>query len=283
MIIGCSGNSQLKLQIEQFAEALKTQAHTIGGHGLSDEDFYSSPIFRGAIERIRGQFSAAMSEKRVFVQHVLNYLQDSSEIADWRSAGSSNRHDYLVTLLSGRSCAVELKGCLDGNNTNIFERPPNADEFVLWSVCTNTSSDPRRNVWSGIHTRLGAEIISKGQQVDGLIVWDMVCASVGRPCPKMLAGADLTEVGPYKLPPPCIYLFPRSIPHPRNNPNPPPNSLEQIEFLQALSRAFGGDAASSYNVELEVRYEGRDLQRRTRVTRGDEEAMASKWTSIRRS
>ena len=40
-------------------------------------------------------------------------------------------------LKTGRVSVVELKGCLDGNNTTIFERPANAQEFIIWSVCTN--------------------------------------------------------------------------------------------------------------------------------------------------
>ncbi|MGH2137807.1 hypothetical protein, partial [Enterococcus faecalis] len=76
--------------------------------------------------------------------------------------------DYTVALNSGKTAVIELKGCLDGNNTNIFERPPHANEFIIWSVCTNPGADPRRNAWSGIHTRLSAEIISRQQRVDGL-------------------------------------------------------------------------------------------------------------------
>ena len=38
-----------------------------------------------------------------------------------------------------------MKGCLDGENTNKFERPTEADEFITWSLCTNSGADPRRN------------------------------------------------------------------------------------------------------------------------------------------
>src|SRR5215510_9506104 len=114
-----------------------------------------------------------MRDKREFVKHVLNFMQDQNFIADWDSAGDANRHDYTVRFSSGKVSIIELKGCLDGNNTNIFERPPHAQEFIIWSVCTNPGADPRHNAWSGIHTRLSAEIISRYQLVDGVIVWDM--------------------------------------------------------------------------------------------------------------
>jgi hypothetical protein len=51
--------------------------------------------------------------------------------------------------------------------------------------------------------------LSRAQRVDGLIVWDMVCGTIGRPCPKLAADPTrFTTVGPFNLPPPCIYLFP---------------------------------------------------------------------------
>jgi hypothetical protein len=197
-VIPCEQNQQLRERIEEFAETLKVEAYKLGTHGLSEKEFYNSGLFRGAIERIRGQYSATMRDKRDFVRRVLNHMQDAGFIKDWDSAGDSNRHDYSVRLPSGKIAVIELKGCLDGNNTNIFERPPHAQEFILWSVCTNPGADPRHNAWSGIHTRLSAEIIFREQRVDGLIVWDMVCGTIGRPCPKLEADpARATIIGPY--------------------------------------------------------------------------------------
>ncbi len=186
--IPCVANKDLRVLIEEFAEVLKTEAHKLGDHGLDEKDFYNSGLFRGAIERIRGQFSATMSPKREFVRHVLNYMQDQGAIKDWSSAGDANRHDYVVELLNGKLAGIELKGAMDGNNTNIFERPPHVHEFVIWSVSTNLGGSPPHNAWSGIHTRLSAEIISRSQQVDGLLIWDWMCGTLGRPCPKVTAG-----------------------------------------------------------------------------------------------
>jgi len=283
-IIPCQGNDVLRDLIEQYSEVLKAQAHTLGMHGLDESEFYASGLFRGAIERIRGQFSATMREKREFAQHVLNHMQDAGRIADWQSAGGANRHDYSVTMPSGRVAAIELKGCLDGNNTNIFERPPHAQEFILWSVCTNPGSNPRRNVWSGIHTRLSAEIISRNQRVDGLVVWDMVCGTIGRPCPKLASTPEaLTTVGPYRLPPPCIYLFPATIPSPRNNPSPSPQQLANVHFLDALHQEFLGTDAQINHVVFSVQYQGTDTMRTTAVSRNDAVVHSSGATPIRRA
>ncbi|KWN68477.1 hypothetical protein [Burkholderia stagnalis] len=283
-VIPCEQNVELRKRIEDFAEVLKTQAHTLGKHGLSEHEFYNSGLFRGAIERVRGQFSATMRDKRDFVRHVLNTMQDRGHIKEWESAGEANRHDYRVELNSGRIAVIELKGCLDGNNTNIFERPAHAQEFVVWSVCTNPGADPRHNAWSGIHTRLSAEIISRDQRVDGLIVWDMVCGTIGRPCPKLAAAPDRAiEIGAFHVPPPCIYVFPNTIPSPRNNPNPMAQSLSDVQLLDAFNNCFGGAADEVTYVDFEVSHVGSDTVRTTQLRRNGIVQRRSEPTAIRRS
>lgn len=282
--IPCEANVELQARINAFAEELKVRAHELGTHGLSEDEFYSSGLFRGAIERIRGQFSASMQEKRDFLKTLLNTLEDDGLIRGWRSAGGKNRHDYAVDLPSGRVAVIDLKGCLDGNNTTIFQRPPHAHEFILWSVCTNPGADPKHNLWSGIHTRLSADIIERQQQVDGLVVWDMVCGTIGRKCPKIALNPErITEVGPYRLPPPCIYLFPSTIPAPRNNPHPAPHELRELEFLSLLATRFGVWDSEIAKVDFEVRYRATDLERLTTISRNGRTERRSSWTPVRRA
>jgi hypothetical protein len=283
-VIPCQQNAELQKLIQDYVEVLKTEAHKLGAHGLTEEEFYNSGVFRGAIERTRGQFSATMRDKRVFVRDVLNYMQDQDFIQDWEAAGEANRHDYVVRTKSGRVCVIELKGCLDGNNTNIFERPPHAQEFVVWSVCTNPGSDPRLNAWSGIHTRLSAEIISRQQRVDGVMIWDMVCGTVGRPCPK-LAGAPerATAVANYMLPPACIYVLPATIASPRNNPRPVAQSLDDVHLLKAFHKCFRGRDEEVNYVDFEVEHRGAETVRKTRIRRGGEVVRESNFTAIQRA
>jgi hypothetical protein len=283
-VIPCKQDATLRERIVAYTEALKVEAHKLGAHGLSEAEFYNSGLFRGAIERIRGQFSATMGEKRNFVKHVLNHMQDQGHISDWESAGESNRHDYSVTMPSGRIAVIELKGCLDGNNTTIFERPPHAHEFILWSVCTNPGADPRLNAWSGIHTRLSAEIISSQQRVDGLIIWDMVCGTVGRPCPKLAADPSRVNVlGPYRLPPPCLYLFPSTIPSPRNNPSPTAQALDDVEILKAFSDCFAPTPEEINYVDFEVKHHGAaETLRKTVIRRGGTVQAESDFTQMQR-
>ena len=283
-VIPCARDARLKAEIERFAEVLKTQAHQLGDHGLSEQEFYSSAIFRGAIERVRGEFSATLRGKREFVQHVLNHLWDGRFIAGWEPAKGAARNDYSVRLVSGRTAVIDLKGCLDGNNTNIFERPADADEFVIWSLCTNVGADPRRNAWSGIHTRLSAEIIHRQQPVDGVIIWDMICGQIGRPCPKLAEATEparRTAVGPFLAPPPCIYVLPReglTAERPYGAAQP----LEAVELLSAFHRAFGGRDEEVNFVDFEMGREGEEIVQRTVVRRDGAIQHASEMTPIRR-
>ena len=282
-VVPCQRNANLRNLVKEFAEVLKTDAHRLGNHGLSETDFYQSGLFRGAIERVRGQFAATMREKRDFVGRVLNHMQDHGLIREWESSGEVNRHDYTVVFPDDYTSVIEVKGCLDGNNTTIFERPAHAREFVVWSVCTNLGSDPRRSVWSGLHTRLSCEIIENEKPVDGLIVWDWLCGTVGRPCPKRSRrpGRE-TLVGPYRLTPPCIYLLPATLPSVRNNPSPEPHQLADVRFLAALHECFGGDDDEVNRVWFTVAYRGSDIVRTTRVERAGLGQKVSEPTPIRR-
>lgn len=283
-VIPCEQNRSLRAQIERFAEVLKTDAHLLGDHGLDEKDFYNSGLFRGAVERVRGQFSATMRAKREFVQHVLNHMEDEGFIAGWDLTEDASRNDYAVRLPSGRNAVIDLKGCLDGNNTNIFERPANADEFVIWSICTNLGADPRRNAWSGIHTRLSAEMIARNQRVDGVIVWDMVCGTIGRPCPKIENDPDgerSTDIGPFRVPPACIYLFPSSVPSIATR-SASAQPIGAVELLSAFHQCFKGQDAELNHVDFEVLQAGSELMRRTTIRRAGVIQKVSDMTAIRR-
>lgn len=282
-VIPCERDAAVRAQIERFVEVLKTQAHLLGDHGLSESDFYASPIFRGAIEVVRGEYSANTGPKREFVQHVLNHLQDRGHIAEWEPAEGHARIDYMVRLNSGRMAAIDLKGCLDGNNTTISERPAEADEFVVWSICTNLGADPERNAWSGVHSRLGTEMIVRGQRVDGVIIWDWVCGCAGRPCPKLAGDQNTrrTAIGPYAPPPPCIYVFPGAIPS-ADLPQATAQPLANVELLAAFHAAFGGRAEEVHFVDFELDEKGSSRRRRTVIRRNGAQQRASRMTPIRR-
>ena len=282
-VIPCEKNKKLTELIRDYAEVLKTEAHKIGTHGLDEREFYNSGVFRGAIERVRGQFSATMRMKREFVLHVLNHMQDRGFILEWDSTGGSNRHDYTIRMKTGRVSVIELKGCLDGNNTTIFERPAHAQEFIIWSVCTNPGADPKKNAWSGIHTRLSADLIDRGQRVDGVIIWDMFCGTLGRPCPKLIeTQGRTTTVAHHMLPPACIYVLPMTLASTRNNPRPVAQSLNDVHLLKAFHECFRGKDEEVNYVDFEVEHRAAETLRKTRIRRAGVIVRESKMTAIRR-
>lgn len=284
MVTLCS-NSDLKEQIEVYADQLKAAAPFIGNHGMQEDAFWESGLFDAAIERLRGSHAATMAKKKTFIAMVLDYLKTEKKIREWIFSGSDERHDYEVILLDGTKVVIEAKGCLDGNNTNIFQRPLNADEFYIWSLCQNAGSNPAHNAWSGIHTRLSAEIIHRRQQVDALILWDMLCGAKNRPCPK-LSRKDYKpiQIDGQILPPPCLYLFPKTIPDARNNKAPSSYTLEKLSFASLLIDTFGGNAVDDTTVvKIEARMNGDNTERKTSLLRGGHEIYSSSWTKIKRA
>lgn len=283
-IIPCNRRDDWADVIDAYAESLRHAAHTIGLHGLDAAAFNESGLFNSAVERIRGQRSATTSVKYAFIEATLSFLKDLGKISRYEFVGQRERHDFEVWFPDGRLCCVEAKGCLDGNNTNIFKRPENADEFVIWSLCQNPGSDPRHNAWSGIHSRLSAEIVARRERVDGLVIWDMLCGTRARPCPKLIEDPTrAVELAGKLVPPPCIYLFPRTIPDARNNPNPRPWSLGDVRFLDVLASAFSTPSSEAIAVQIEARMLDADVQRRTTYTSNDTLLYQSGWTAIRRA
>lgn len=283
-IIPCSIKKEWSRAIIKYAEELRAHAHLIGTHGLDEAYFKESGLFNSAIERIRGQRSATTNEKYGFINTILEKLKSDNYIKSFTYVGQKERHDYEIIFDNDYICCLEAKGCLDGNNTNIFQRPPNANEFVIWSLCQNGGSDPKRNAFSGIHTRLSAEIIAKRERVDGLLIWDPLCGTLARSCPKL---DDKTKkvvtINSKMLPPPCIYLFPSTIPDARNNPTPRPWNLSDVRLLNVLCKAFYGKETDAVKVAIEVKMSGSDTQRRTIYTKGKLIIYTSNWTTVRRA
>ena len=281
--IPCSLLPETKERIERFADELRLAAPKIGSHGLEEDAFWASGLFKSAIERLRGRQAATTNFKRAFLDEVLTHLKDTGKIKGFAFTGAGDRHDYQVRLAGDRLAVFEAKGCLDGNNTTIFQRPPNADEFFIWSLCQNAGADPRKNVWSGIHTRLGAAIVAERRRVDALIVWDMLCGTAARPCPKIADGGCSTLLhGGRSVPPPCIYLFPRTVPDPRNNPAPPVWKLHELPFVHALAQSFGCPAEQVVEVHIHTRMKGNSVQRQTSLFEAGRCLHESRWTNLKR-
>ena len=206
-------------------------------------------LFRASIESIRGTFSAKQSEKRRFLESILYWMQSKGELVEWAYIGGEGRQDYRIQMDDDYLVCLEDKGCPDGNNMTIWERPEWADEFIVWSQCPGSlAHDPALGVWSGIATRLFPKMLNDGQLVDAFIFYDEKCGSNYRICPKKYGvegnlRISCTDVPGQDdrvwLPPPCVYLFPSELPNVKNPSTPEIHSLTTCRFSKGLIRSLG--------------------------------------------
>lgn len=203
--------------------------------------------FHSAVQSIRGTFAATISIKKRFYSAVLDRMKETEQIVDWEFIGTGRSQDYRVVLPGEYVVGIEAKGCPDGNNIRIWQRPTWAREFIIWSQCPDSlQHHPGRGVASGI-SRLFRKAVLENQGVDAFVFFDGRCGSDIRRCPKgygiegelrskatKIAGQD----GKDWIPPPCIYLFPSTIAHPISNPKPEVHNTTSCRFAAAMLSAF---------------------------------------------
>jgi hypothetical protein len=111
----------------------------------------------------------------------------------------------------------------------------------------------------------------------------MMCGTIGRPCPKIADndGSRLTDIGPFRVPPACIYLFPSVVPS-SAAPAVLAQPIEAVELLSAFHRCFKGHDAELNHVDFELLQNDSDLMRRTTIRRAGTMQKVSDMTPIRR-
>lgn len=266
---------------------------------ISSEDY--PMLLRATVESLRGTASATTADKRRFLETILTYGVEEGIFGSWNFVGTENRQDYRVDLADGTAVSIEAKGCPDGNNMNIWDRPGWAEEFIVWSMCPESlAHEPGEGLWSGIATRLIPKLAAERTVVDALVFWDGRCGSERRRCPKLygvegelrsratgIPGQD----GRDWLPPPCIYLFPTAPPVVRNNPSPRTHTLATCKFADAFLRLFKvpDEERRLYVHEASVQSQGTPQGTQIRVTTlsrnwpdGVERQYSGRWKAIRR-
>ena len=289
----------------EAAKRVLTQLATDHPEILSDAGIHPSewtPLLRAAIESMRGTASATGTDKRRFIKAILQHCQQRDLINSWEFIGSGGRQDYRVVLKDKTQVAVEAKGCPDGNNTNIWDRPSWADEFVVWCLCPESlAHDPGRGVWSGIATRLLPKVAAEHKVVDAFVFWDGRCGTALRRCPKdygvdnglRATATDLPgQAGKEDwLPPPCIYMFPKSWPTVPHNREPAIHTISSCKFSHMLLDAFDVPPSEqpSYVHEARVKAQGTSRGTEIQITTtsrcwpdGDERVNIGRWKEVKR-
>lgn len=283
-----------------LTELAQTNPELIEDAGLDAGDW--EPLLRAAIESMRGSASATMTDKRRFISAVLDHCKDAGLVTSWESIGAERRQDYRVELPDGTLVAVEAKGCGDGNNLTIWDRPTWADEFIIWSLCPDSlQHNPGHGVWSAVSTRLMPKIAADHKVVDALIFWDGRCGSRLRQCPKRYGVTGLlrgkaTDIKAQKgsrnwLPPPCVYLFPRSAPTVPHNTSPVNHTVTTGKFARMLLTAFNVPDAEMASYVHDARVQARGSTQGTQIEvstvsrcwpDGEERVHTGRWKPIRR-
>jgi hypothetical protein len=264
-------------------------------------------LLRATVEKMRGENAATIKDKQRFIDAVLGYCKQRGVIKSCEfigsGAGRRRRQDYEVVLPDNTRVCVEAKGCGDGNNMNIWDRPSWADEFVVWSLCPESlAKDPGMGVWSAVSNRLMQKITVEQQRVEAFIFWDDRCGTPLRKCPKNFGvhgdlrslATDLEgQAGAEDwIPPPCVYLFPKSWPTVPAYRKPKINTVSSCKFVQALLSAFNvpSEAADDYVHSAHVEAKGTESGMRIKVTTvsrcwldGDERVRESTWKPVRES
>lgn len=251
---------------------------------------------------MRGTASATTSTKQRFISAVLDHCARRGLIQSWDFIGAARRQDYRVVLADGTKVAVEAKGCGDGNNMTIWDRPAWAQEFVIWSLCPDSlQHDPGDGVWSAIATRLMPKIAADHKVVDAFVFWDGRCGSRLRRCPKShgvtsTLRAKATDIAAQRgkarwLPPPCVYLFPSTAPTVPHNASPTPHTVQSAKFAQMLLSAFNVPDAEMVDYVHTVDVHARGSSQGTQIkvstvsrcwSDGQERTHTGRWKTVRR-
>jgi hypothetical protein len=233
------------------------------------------PFLRAAVESLRGSWAASTTDKYRFIAEVLKFGATRKAWKSWAPVGTAGRNDFRVELNDGTLISIEAKGCPDGNNTNIWDRPGWADEFFVWCQCPESlRHHPGTGAWAGIANRLLPKVAAERTVVDGFIFWDGRCGSKLRPCPKgygvdglRSAATDIPGQSGREdwVPPPCIFMMPKSPPHVSNNRVPAVHNIASLKFAAALLDVFNVPASEQPEYVHDAKIAARNVPRGTEV------------------
>jgi hypothetical protein len=272
-ILPCSHDASALAQIEPTIHLLQNldgeHSDVLRSAGVMPEDYHPKRIFRSAVETIRGSYIASsLTQRHDMVENVLAALKQQSRIADFQRTGRGVRHDFTVILTDRPrvAAALDVKGG-EGNSINITERPPWAQEFILWCHLDGSiKNQPSQGVHSIIVNRIAGELLRRGKVVDAILFKDQLCGSPLRPCPKYSHSLANERIAP------DIFLMPRERPTPQQ-PRPQTHTLDSLYLPLMILDLFGvgpkSRAEHVWSVEIQLQSQsrrGREVYgRRTRI------------------
>jgi hypothetical protein len=202
--------------------------------GVRPADYHTKRIFRSAVETIRGSFIASsLTQRHQMVADVLTRLVELRKIAGFEPTRKATRHDFTIMLTNRPRvvAALDVKGG-EGNSITITERPPWAQEFLMWCHLDGSIiNQPSQGVHSIVVNRLANDLMRRGKVVDAIFFKDQLCGSPLRPCPKYTGTVGNDKIAP------DIFLMPQERPTPQE-PSPRTHSLESLYLPGMVLEAF---------------------------------------------
>lgn len=243
--------------VEKTVEVIQSLANDVeflNSHGLTEGEYLAA--FPAAIEIVRGRMAARNANRRKFLASVFVEMEKRGLISSLRIPSYGNDTIYRIGLSDQMEIAVIQKGCPDGAHSSLaWAKPEWASESYIWWVCSSTAMSPGEHVVKGINRLRGrflAEPHSDANAIDGVIFHNEVCGTPGRPCPKLERATTIDGV---RVPPPCIYVLPKSLGSHRRD----------LKFPQVLLALFGISESASGAFLGAVDFEKRGAQVRTTV------------------
>ncbi len=276
-ILPCAHDPDAIRQIDSTKTLLremdKRYPDVLLAEGVRPVDYHAKLVFRSAVESIRGTYIASSQPARhKMVADVLERLCGTGKISGFKTMGSKKRYDFVVEFSSKpKVCAaLEVKGG-EGNSINISDRPPWAEEFVLWCHLDGAIvNQPTHGIGQIIFNRVTKELVERKKLADAILVKDAICGTPLRPCPKYAETVALENIAP------DVYLLPQSVPT-ASDPRPPVHTQKNLRLPFLILGSFGirGNALQEHvydvNVELVPRdgRKGKRFYRRVTVERWD--------------
>ncbi len=203
--------------------------------GVTPEDYHPKRIFRSAVETIRGSFIASsLTQRHQMVADVLSRLVEARKIDGFEPTPKATRHDFTIILTERPrvAAALDVKGG-EGNSITITERPPWAQEFVMWCHLDGSIiNQPSQGVHSIVVNRLANDLMRRGKVVDAIFFKDQLCGCPLRRCPKYKGHVGNDQIAP------DIFLMPRERPTPQQ-PSPRTHSPESLYLPGMVLDIFG--------------------------------------------
>jgi hypothetical protein len=238
-ILPCSHDANALVQIEPAIDLLRhldrRHPEVLRQAGITPEDYHPKRIFRSAVETIRGSFIASsLTQRHQMLADIFGRLREQRKIAGFEPTRRGTRHDFTIILTEKPrvAAALDVKGG-EGNSITITERPPWAQEFLMWCHLDGAiTNQPSQSVRSIIVNRLANDLVRRGKVVDAILFKDQLCGSPLRRCPKYRGSVGNARIAP------DIFLMPRERPTVQL-PAPETHSLDSLYLPAMILDLFG--------------------------------------------